>query len=89
MANHPSAEKRYRQSRNRRSRNRSVKARLHTMQRSLEEAIASGDRERAAERLRAVSKALAKAASKGILHPRTASRRISRLSRKADAASRA
>ncbi|RMD84133.1 MAG: 30S ribosomal protein S20 [Candidatus Dadabacteria bacterium] len=82
MANHPSAEKRYRQARVRRRRNRAVKSRIHTLTRRLRDAIAAADRAQATERLREVSKALAKAAAKGIIHPRTASRRISRLAKK-------
>ena len=49
MANHPSALKRYRQSRKRRTANRSSKARLHTLIRELQETIATGKKKQAQE----------------------------------------
>jgi small subunit ribosomal protein S20 len=82
VANHPSALKRHRQSRKRRVANRSSKARLHTLVRDLQETIAKGDKKQAQEKLREISQALAKAASKGLLHPSNASRRTGRLSRR-------
>ena len=82
MANHPSALKRYRQSRKRRTANRSSKARLHTLIRELQETIATGNKKQAQEKLREISQALAKAASKGLLHPSNAARRTGRLSRR-------
>lgn len=69
MANHPSARKRHRQSRKRREANRSAKARLNTLTRAVQEAVAAGDKRAAEERVRQASVALAKAASKGLLHP--------------------
>ena len=85
MANHPSALKRHRQSLARRKRNQSARARTRTLVRNLNEAIGSGDKAAAQEKLRIASVTLAKAASKGLLHRRTASRRTSRLARKVSA----
>ncbi len=82
MANHPSAKKRHRQSEKTRKANHSVRAEIRTLVRKCNEAVTSGDAGAASESLRAASRALAKAASKGILHPRNASRRASRLARK-------
>jgi len=89
VANHPSAKKRYRQSLKRNERNRSEKSRLHTLPRDLDGALASGDQNEATSRLQIVSRALAKAASKGLLHRKTAARRTARLARKVARASTA
>ena len=82
MANHPSALKRYRQSRKRRTANRSSKSRLHRMIRDLEAVVATGDKKKSETRLREISQALAKAASNGLVHASMASRKTSRLSRR-------
>ena len=82
MANHPSAKKRYRQSEKTRVANHAVRAEIRTLVRKCNEAVSSSDAGAASESLKSASRALAKAASKGILHPRNASRRASRLARK-------
>ena len=82
MANHPSALKRHRQSRKRRDRNQSAKSRLATLVRRVNEAAEAGDAATARSHLQAASTALAKAASKGLLHSRNVSRRTGRLARK-------
>ena len=81
MANHPSALKRHRQSEKARLANRSVRAKLRTMVRQLREAVAAGDADTAAARLREASSQLHTAASKGVLHRRTADRQSGRLAR--------
>ena len=81
MANHPSALKRHRQSEKARVANRSVRAKLRTMIRQLREAVATGDKDAAAGKLREASSELHKAASKGVLHRRTADRQSGRLAR--------
>jgi small subunit ribosomal protein S20 len=48
--------------------------------RKVEEAIASGDKEAAVTALRDAQPQIMKAASKGIVHKNTASRKVSRLS---------
>jgi len=81
VANHPSALKRHRQSRKRRTANRSVRSELQTLVREVREAVAAKDKKKAQASLKIVSVALAKAASKGKLHASNASRRTSRLSK--------
>ncbi len=82
MANHPSAIKRYRQARKRQEANQSAKARVRTLTRKVEVATAAGNAKAAAESLHIASRALAKAASKGLVHRKAASRRTSRLAKK-------
>lgn len=79
MANHPSALKRHRQSEKARVANRSLRGRVRTLVRQLRETIATGDRDAASSKLREVSSELARAASKGVIHSRTASRQTGRL----------
>jgi len=81
VANHASARKRYRQSLKVKASNHSVRSRIRTLIRSCREAIAAGDADHAHRSLTDASTALAKAASKGILHHRNAARRTSRLAR--------
>ena len=83
MANrHKSAIKRNRQNAKRNERHRVVRSRVKTDVRKVREAVDSKDLPTAEAELRQAVKELAKAASKGILHPRNASRRISRLSKR-------
>jgi small subunit ribosomal protein S20 len=82
VANHPSALKRHRQSRKRRTDNRSSKSRLHSLTRQVQESVTAGDRSEAEKRLREAAQALAKAASKGLIHATNAARRTSRLARR-------
>ncbi len=79
MANHPSAEKRNRQRIKRTDRNRSIKTAVRTIVKQVRAAIGSGDTVKAAAVLRAATSALDGAVTKGVLHRRTASRKISRL----------
>jgi small subunit ribosomal protein S20 len=58
---------------------------MRTYIRKVEEAIASGDPTAAAEALRAAEPLIMRAAQKGIVHRNTAARKISRLSRRANA----
>ncbi|HEX7125369.1 MAG TPA: 30S ribosomal protein S20 [Thermodesulfobacteriota bacterium] len=79
MANHKSALKRHRQSLRRRARNVSVKSRVRTEVKKVRVALGSNDPAAVAAALASAVPALDKAASKGVLHKRTASRKISRL----------
>ena len=81
MANTRSAKKRIRQTRVRTLRNRMYKSRMKTAIRRFKEALAQGDRERAAELLRRASSMIDKAAKKGVIHANAAARRKSRLYR--------
>ena len=79
MANHPSAERRNRQRITRAARNRSIKSSTRTALRKAREALASGDVARAEVLARAAETQLDHAASKGIVHPKAASRVKGRL----------
>jgi small subunit ribosomal protein S20 len=79
LANHKSALKRHRQSLKRRARNRAVKTRVKNVVKQVREALNSGDREQAQAVLQNATSTLDKAADKGAIHWRTASRKISRL----------
>ncbi|MCG8632876.1 MAG: 30S ribosomal protein S20 [Desulfobacterales bacterium] len=79
MANHKSAKKRAKQSQVRRLRNKSTKTALKTLEKKLREAKASG--ENAEDLMRQTQSAIHKAAKKGIIHKKTASRKISRLTK--------
>jgi small subunit ribosomal protein S20 len=83
LANTKSAEKRHRQSLKRRARNVNVRTTVKDAVKSAREAIASKDGAKTTDALKAASKTLNKAASKGVLHKRTAARRISRLAKAA------
>jgi small subunit ribosomal protein S20 len=87
LANHPSALKRARQNEVRRLRNKSMKSRIKTRIRRFKETLKSGSPEAAAPLLIQAASLLDRAASKGILHRRTASRKISRLAKKLHKAS--
>ncbi len=78
MANHKSAKKRAKQSQVRRLRNKSIKTTLKNLEKNLKAAKeANSDNQN--EIMRQTQSALHKAAKKGIIHKKTASRKISRL----------
>lgn len=79
MANTPSAKKAARKIARRTAVNKSRRSRVRTFLRTVEEAIASGDQAVAAAALKAAQPELQRAASKGVVHRNTASRKISRL----------
>ena len=80
MANHKSAKKRAKQSQVRRLRNRSVKTTLKNLEKSLRAAQETGA-DTKVKLMRQTQSGIHKAAKKGILHKKTASRKISRLSK--------
>lgn len=82
MANHKSAEKRNRQSKVRRMRNRINKTRIKSAVRKVNDAIANGSAEEAKVALKEAIPVIAKTASKGTIHKRTSSRKISRLTKR-------
>ncbi|MBW1643797.1 MAG: 30S ribosomal protein S20 [Deltaproteobacteria bacterium] len=84
MANHKSALKRARQNEIRRIRNKSVKTRVKNIIKDLKLAIDGKSKEAVPEKLNAAKSAVDKAAKKGVIHRRTAARKISRLSRLAN-----
>ncbi|MCQ8782999.1 30S ribosomal protein S20 [Mangrovibrevibacter kandeliae] len=79
MANTPSAKKAVRKIARRTEINKTRRSRVRTFLRKVEEAIASGDKDAAQAALRAAQPELMRAASKGVFHKNTASRKISRL----------
>jgi small subunit ribosomal protein S20 len=80
VANHPSADKRNRQRIKRTLRNRSVKAAVRTQVKTVRSAVEGKDTAAAEKALAEATVSLAKAASKGTLPKKTASRKIARLS---------
>jgi small subunit ribosomal protein S20 len=79
VANIKSQLKRIRTNEKRRLRNKAVKSELKTYVRRTREAIAQGDKEKAAEALRLASRKLDKAVSKGVIHKNQAGNRKSAL----------
>ena len=82
-----SAEKRARQSVKRNLHNRSVESGVKTVLKKVEAAVTSGNLDDATKALLQAVRALNKAASKGVIHRNTASRNISRLTKKVNALS--
>ncbi len=82
MANHKSAEKRNRQAQVRRLRNRINKTKMKNAIRKVNEAVETGSAEEAKIALQAAIPVIAKTASKGTIHRRNGSRKISRLSKR-------
>lgn len=81
MANHKSALKRAGQNERRRLRNRAVQTRVKNVVKDVRQA-AAGDTEKTVERLNTAKSVIDKAVKKGVLHQRTASRKISRLAKR-------
>ncbi len=79
MANTTSAKKATRKIARRTEINKSRRSRVRTHLRKVEEAIASGDKSAAEAALRAAQPELMRAATKGVYHRNTASRKVSRL----------
>ena len=79
MANHKSAEKRNRQSQVRRLRNRANRTRMRNATKAVDNAIAAGAQEDAQAALKIAIPVIAKTASKGTIHKKNASRKVSRL----------
>ncbi|MDW8250413.1 MAG: 30S ribosomal protein S20 [Myxococcales bacterium] len=88
MANHPSAEKRNRQRITRTARNRSIKSAVRTKVKAARLANEAGSPEAKTKLIEAIS-FLDRAASKGVIHPKTASRKKARLARAAHKAASA
>jgi small subunit ribosomal protein S20 len=88
MANTPSAKKAVRKIERRTAINRSRRSQMRTYVRKVEEAIRAGDPAAAAAALRAAEPLVMRAAQKGIIHPNTAARKVSRLTRRVNALSK-
>ncbi|HEX5532647.1 MAG TPA: 30S ribosomal protein S20 [Actinomycetales bacterium] len=81
MANIKSQIKRNKTNEKARLRNKAVKSELKTLVRSFREAAAAGDKEQATSALRAASRRLDKAVSKGTIHKNQAANRKSALAK--------
>jgi len=83
VANIKSQIKRIRTNEAARQRNKSVKSSVKTAIRKFREAAEAGDRDKAIELLRAASKKLDKAASKGVIHANQAANKKSAMAKRA------
>jgi small subunit ribosomal protein S20 len=86
MANIKSQIKRNRQNERRRTANQAVRSQLKTLTRRFREALASGDRDRAAEELRRTCRAYDRAAARGVIHRNNAANHKARLTKTFNAA---
>ncbi len=82
MIRHKSTEKRARQNRKRQQSNRAVKSSVKTGIKNLLTALENKNKEASTTQLKKVISTLNKATSKGIVPKKTASRRISRLTKR-------
>jgi small subunit ribosomal protein S20 len=86
MANIKSQIKRNKTNERRAVANKAVRTALKTSTKKVRTAVAEGDAEAALARSREAARALDKAASRGVIHKRTAARRKSRLAKAANSA---
>lgn len=82
MANHKSALKRHRQSEKRAVRNRGLRTQVKSHTRKVLTAVQEKNVEEAQKSLKEATTVISKVASKGVLHSRAASRKISGLAKK-------
>jgi small subunit ribosomal protein S20 len=82
MANTPQARKRIRRNENRALINGNRISRIRTFVKKVEAAIAGGDKAAAAAALREAQPELARGVARGVLHKNTASRKLSRLTKR-------
>jgi small subunit ribosomal protein S20 len=85
MANTKSAKKAVRKIERRSAVNRSRRSQMRTYVRKFDEAVASGDAGAAGAALQEAAPLVMRAAQKGILHKNTASRKVSRMTKKVKA----
>lgn len=81
MANHASALKRLRQNVKRRARNRYWKSSMRTAIKAVRSAVEENDNPTAQTQLKEAISLIAHVAGKGVIHKKTASRKISRLTK--------
>ena len=82
MMRHKSAEKRARQNKKSYQRNRAIKSSVKTGVKKLTTVLETKNREESATVLKKVISTISRAASKGVMHKKTASRKISRLTKR-------
>jgi small subunit ribosomal protein S20 len=89
MANTKSAKKAARQTARRTDANKARRSRMRSYARKVEEAIASGDKAAAAAVLKEAEPVIARTAQKGLVHRKSASRKVSRLAKRVSAMGKA
>lgn len=82
MANTPQAKKRIRRNARRTEINGARISRIRTLVKKVESAIVAGDKAAAAAALQVVQPELARGVARGVLHKNTASRKLSRLTKR-------
>ena len=82
MANTPQAKKRIRRNANRATINHARISRIRTFIKQVESALEAGKKKEAAEALKMAQPELMRGVSRGVLHKNTASRKLSRLSKR-------
>lgn len=87
MANHASSLKRARQDQKKRLQNRNQKSAMRTEIKKVLTAVDAGDKEAASAALKTATSQIDRAGRKRQIHPRQASRRVSRLNAKVKAIS--
>ena len=85
MANLSSSKKMVRKIERRTARNRDQKSKMRSFIRRVDEAIASGDKAAAETALQNAQPLIARAGRKGLMHKKTASRKVSRLAKRVSA----
>lgn len=81
MADHKSAIKRARQNEIRRIRNKSVRSKVKNIIKDVRISASESSKEEALKKLSVAKSKIDRAAQKGVIHQKTASRKISRLSK--------
>ena len=81
MANIKSAKKRILVTETKAARNKSIRSEVKTVTKKVEAAVAANDKEAAKAALLNATTVIDKAASKGVYHKNTASRKVSRLAK--------
>lgn len=85
MANSLQAKKRIRQSARRVERNHARRTKMRGLIKSVEQAIEQGNHDEAATALRTAQPEIMRGVTRGVMHKNTASRKISRLSKRVNA----
>jgi small subunit ribosomal protein S20 len=85
MANIASAKKRIRRTERQTEVNRQRRSRVRSFVKRVDAAVEAGDKEAAVNALRAAQPEIMRGAAKGIIHKNTASRKVSRLTRRVKA----
>ncbi len=81
MANHKSALKRAGQNQVRRMRNRAIRTRVKNVVKQVRQSVDENSAEQTATTMRSAQATIDKAAKRGVLHKRTAARKIARLAK--------